>query len=339
MESKRGRCSLRTAAAAASVLVVLVALALAGPRPAAARAVGPAHSCVEPSTLTATAQTAPSEATARSMGRRPGGAAGQHDPDELTPEQAAERDRALESAYAGGVGPGPSAVPAPGAYVIPVVVHVITKDRTRAGGNIPRTMIDSQLRVLNRAYAGHTGGAATPFRFVLRRIDRVIRPAWYPIVVDSPAERQMKAALRAGGAGTLNLYIGLLTDDLLGWATFPEERIDRYDGVVVLAESLPGGTATRYDEGDTATHEVGHWLGLYHTFQGGCEGAGDAVADTPAEAEPASGCPAGRDSCADEPGRDPIHNFMDYSVDACMYQFTPGQAARMLRAWLAYRAE
>jgi hypothetical protein len=220
---------------------------------------------------------------------------------------------------------------------IPVVVHVIRRDTTRAGGNIPDSMITSQIDVLNQSFAGATGGAVTGFAFQLQSINRVTNTSWYPIVFGSVAESTMKSSLRVGGMNTLNLYLGDLADDLLGWASFPQSTLSSDDGVVVLNESLPGGTRSDFNQGDTSTHEVGHWLNLYHTFQGGCSDTNDQVADTPAEAWPAEGCPVGLDTCG-SPGADPIHNFMDYTYDSCMHEFTAGQATRMANAWQVYRA-
>jgi len=266
---------------------------------------------------------------------KPGGAV-REDPNELTAAQTDAREKET-NALLKGKGKTPGAITAAATVTIPVVVHVISSDGTRANGNIPDSLIASQIDVLNKSYAGVYGGSATAFQFQLVKTNRVVNSAWYPIVYGSQGEKEMKAALREGGAGTLNIYTGLLSDDLLGWATFPTRKLSSSDGVVILAESVPGGTATPYDGGDTATHEIGHWLNLYHTFQGGCSKQNDKVADTPAEQSAAFGCPVDRDTCSAS-GVDPIHNFMDYTDDACMYEFTAGQAQRMLDGWTAYRA-
>ncbi|TDB75360.1 zinc metalloprotease [Micromonospora sp. KC723] len=322
----------RTTGVASTTLALLLSAATVGVVPAAsAFSAAPAADvvCEEPTDTHSDARL------------KPGGIA-KHEPNELTAVQVREREADLATALRERarfrLGPQSASQASTLAAVnVPVVVHVIQENSTRAGGNIPDSMINSQIKVLNESFSGTTGGAATAFSFTLQKINRVTRPAWYPIIQGSSAERQMKTQLRTGGKNTLNIYLAELSNDLLGWATFPKRSLDPMDGVVVLNESLPGGSATNYNLGDTGTHEVGHWMNLYHTFQGGCSTTNDGVADTPAERDPAQGCPAGQDTCPAE-GLDPITNFMDYSYDSCMYQFTAGQASRMLTAWNAYRA-
>ncbi|MFS8138507.1 MAG: zinc metalloprotease [Thermomonas sp.] len=214
---------------------------------------------------------------------------------------------------------------------IPVRIHVITSDST---GDVSDRMISGQISVLNDAYAGRG------FSFVLGGVDKTNNPAWYSTCESSSTETQMKTALAIDPAHNLNIYTCSPGQGILGYARFPDSYAESspMHGVVLLDQSLPGGNATPYNLGDTGTHEVGHYLGLYHTFQGGCsENRGDFVADTPAEKSAAFGCPTGRDSCSRLAGLDPITNFMDYTDDVCMNTFSDDQSIRMQDIMAAYR--
>jgi len=218
------------------------------------------------------------------------------------------------------------------ARTVNVYFHVINNGAGIANGDIPDSQISSQISVLNKAYA------SAGISFTVAGIEHITNSAWYTVSPNTKAERDMKNALHKGGKADLNFYTANLGGGLLGWATFPWDYAKKptMDGVVILFSSLPGGSATPYNEGDTGTHEIGHWTGLYHTFQGGCTGSGDYVDDTPAESSAAYGCPAGRDTCSTA-GQDPIYNFMDYTDDPCMNTFSAGQITRMGTMLASYR--
>ena len=221
---------------------------------------------------------------------------------------------------------------------IRVFVHVL---RTSSGGGVGTPRIKRQITILSGAYAGDQSKAAawSPFRFALADIDRTTNARWYRMDEGTVAETHAKHALHRGNADDLNLYIGMNRSGSLGWGTQPAayDRERFMDGVVIRRNTMAGGSRGHYSAGDAAVHETGHWLGLLHTFAGRCGSRGDLVADTPREAKPSYTCPVRRNTCA-APGRDPVHNFMDYSYDSCMNQFTAGQVSRMRAQWSVFRA-
>jgi hypothetical protein len=200
-------------------------------------------------------------------------------------------------------------------------------------GDVPQSQIEAQIAYLNASYAG------TGFSFVLASVDRTDNKAWFAMIPGTGKEKQAKKNLAIDPLHYFNVYSCAPGKNLLGWATFPWMFDEGHyeHGVVLHYGSLPGGYLVPYDLGGTLAHEAGHYLGLLHTFEGGCVAPGDYCDDTPFEASPASRCPEGRDTCT-EPGLDPIHNYMDYSDDSCITQFTPGQVQRMRDAWLFWRA-
>lgn len=210
-----------------------------------------------------------------------------------------------------------------------------------SGVSNPATVdqINEQMSVLNSAYA------KANVSFTLQGISTVVNDSWaIRLGADSAEADDMKATLHQGDSQTLNIYLTDLGDDLLGYATFPwdYEESPQLDGVVILSSTLPGGDASPYDGGKTIVHEVGHWLGLLHTFQpppssnNGCKGSGDWVSDTPFEKIAHYACRRS-DSCR-QSGTDPIRNYMNYTPDACQTKFTAGQRDLIQEMWFLYRA-
>ena len=225
---------------------------------------------------------------------------------------------------------------------VPVYVHVIKGTHRGELSPAGPARVRRAIAILNDGMAGKQSSLSSPtrYRFVLKKIDYTKRDSWYHASFYGPRDKQVKRRLHRGGAGTLNLYLqgGPRDSAVLGWSRFPWQYASapKLDGVSVNPASLLGGSATGYNRGDTVIHEVGHWLGLLHTFQGGCSASNDLVADTAAEGQPSYECQTTRDTCT-APGLDPVRNFMDYSFDTCMTMLTAGQTARIDAAFEKYR--
>ncbi len=217
--------------------------------------------------------------------------------------------------------------------LVPVALHVI---HDGVEGNVTDAQIEAQIDELNLDFSGACGGYDTGYRFVLASLDRTDEPDWFTMVQNSIDERRAKRTLGVDPMHHVNIYTAKI--DAYGWSSFPwgvaEDEEDQ--GIVIHYGTLPGGHLTNFNLGRTATHEIGHYFGLFHTFFMGCDVTNDFVEDTPAEATPASGCPDSMDTCS-SPGPDPIHNYMDYSDDTCYREFTTGQDDRMDEMVATYR--
>ena len=233
---------------------------------------------------------------------------------------------------------------------ISVHFYVITDGKA---GKVTAATINNTIAKLNAIYSGAEGGVNTGIQFqwtnaVNGQPVMYTNRQWFAAKPGSGAEAEMKQTISSQPGNSSQNHLNIYTNNpgvyyggtLLGWATFPWELAGNplMDGVVMNHIAMNNGGTTSYNAGDVVAHEVGHWLGLYHTFQGGCTGStsydgttglGDIVDDTAPEASSASGCPGGRDTCAGG-GVDPIDNYMDYSSNACQTRFTAGQNVRLV---------
>lgn len=249
-------------------------------------------------------------------------------------------------------------------YTIPVVVHVVYKNATE---NISNAQIQSQIDILNQDFqklnpdVNQTPSVWAPLtadvgiEFCLAQRDPngnatsgITRTS--TTVQSFSLNNEVKFASQGGvNAWDANQYLNIWVCDLggglLGYAQFPGGPANT-DGVVIGYEHFGNtGTATApYNKGRTATHEVGHWLNLYHIWgdEPQCS-ADDNVSDTPQQKDSNGGCPTfpltsgPGASCSGSNGA-MFMNYMDYVNDACMYMFTNGQKTRMVSALTNDRA-
>jgi hypothetical protein len=192
--------------------------------------------------------------------------------------------------------------------------------------------------VLNNAFTSH----GIHFSYEETETITHINQEWFQMGHGSAIERKAKTALQANPETTLNFYTSNC-GGLLGWATFPWdlEGDPALDGIVVTYTSLPNVGRPPYNQGQTATHEIGHWLGLFHTFQGGCSVSGDHINDPPAHSSPNFGKPditLPHNACK-EGEFAPVENFMNYTDDKWMNNFTNGQVSRMRNMIGTFRPE
>ncbi len=222
--------------------------------------------------------------------------------------------------------------------LIPIIWHIVT-DR-EGYGMLSRAQLQEQVNMFNAAFA------ETGLVFFIRDVRVAKNDAWFR----DPMGYQvaMKNALAVDPAFNLNIYTAGFFDGgsngPVGFAIIPwaEDEADPIHGIMLSFQTLPAVPAFGQKLGSVGIHEVGHYFGLLHTFEEGCingPDVGDLVQDTPAQEDGFNIylCDDSLDSCPDDPGFDPVHNYMNYTGEDCRDEFTLGQITRMQWALQKYR--
>lgn len=244
-----------------------------------------------------------------------------------------------------------------GVRIIPVVFHIF---HTNGPENISREQILDQIRILNEDFRNknsNKGNTRSVFQNLVTDAEIEFRLAktdpngnctdgivrQYNTLTEN-GDDEVKYYSFWNSKKYLNIWVvkNIISDPgsvTLGYAQFPGWGAEETDGIIVRSDQIGSiGTASfpstgKNGMGRTCTHEIGHWLGLFHTFQSGCSG-GDQVGDTPPTSASASGCfnaNTSKNTCSnDVPNMvDMLENYMDYTDGACVTMFTIGQKARI----------
>ena len=206
------------------------------------------------------------------------------------------------------------------------------------GGLVSTEDIEAQTAVLNSVY-NEFG-----YSFYINSIDSAVNAGWYYATDSHKYETdpwdnddQFLAMTQAMTVDVLNsinyFWTGASMTAGLGVYPWSFSEEDSRHGIYCANYTLPGGSYP-YTEGYTGVHEVGHYFGLYHTFENGCSNPGDSVDDTPYQSDANTGCPSAPYSCG---SNDDVGNYMDYMDDVCMTHFTTGQQDRIQWALGTYR--